>query len=79
MSDDELPVCWFARDVTKTMFRMPRTKAFLSSVILTLFSCKVFNKTFCCIGSSNVAALSLGCKPGILAKNGSENHPRQSK
>ena len=29
--------------------------------------------------SSNMAALSLGYKPRVLAKHGSENHPRQSK
>ena len=43
-----------------------RTKAFFSSGNHALFSCKFFEKKFYCIDhqhTSNMAALSLGCKP----------------
>ena len=43
---------------------MSRTKALLSSENLTLFSCKFFQKNSVVL-SSNMAALSRGCKPRI--------------
>ena len=42
----------------------PRTKAFLSSGNLTLFSCKFFKKNSIVL-TFNMAALSRGCKPRI--------------
>ena len=49
-----------------------RTKAFVSSGNLTPFSCKFFEKNFYCIDhqhTTNMAALSRGCKPRILDEN----------
>ena len=53
--------CWWSR-----------TKAFLSSGNLTPFSCKFFQKNFYCIDykhTTNMAALSRGCKQRILDEN----------
>ena len=49
-----------------------RTKAFVSSGNLTPFSCKFFEKNFYCIDhqhTTNMAALSRGCKPRVLDEN----------